>query len=183
MGMDFVKKHRTKKFVIDTSELDALLRQIEGTPIAVRRHIKNNVMPVIGKEINQLWKYLLPSGKSKDKAKRSTSDAGNRSIASAPKLKTTVDFVVRDIGRTGLNLFSGPTYPDGNKINFDYHGETDRLMSFWAKKGHPTRYRARKRQKRFLAKIVFDFGSPVAIRKLREGVAFAVEQHMSKKSK
>lgn len=175
------KRTRSQKVVYDTSQLDAIVKRIEGLPTEVRNHIKYASMPKASQHVARFWVAELPSGDPDDRAKRGKGPDQDP-FRNAPKLKTTVDYVIRDIGRVGLNAFIGTVYPKSNKINFDYHGQTDRLMSFWAKKGHPTRYRARVKKKRWVAKIVHDLTYPEVIRILEKGVDDAVVQHMEKKT-
>lgn len=171
----------SQKVVYDTSEIDAIVSRIEAMPQEVRKHIKYASMPKATKYVANVWVAQIPSGDPANEAKRGKG-AEQDAFRSAPKLKTTVDYVIRDIGRVGLNAFVGTVYPKSNKINFDYHGQTDRMMSFWAKKGHPTRYRARSKKKRWLAKIVHDLTYPEVIRILERGVDEAVVQHMESKT-
>lgn len=171
----------SQKVIFDTRELDAIVNRIEGMPIEVRKHIKAVVMPKVTSYVAAVWVSQIPSG-DPDDARRRGKGPEQDSLRNAPKLKTTVDSVVRDIGRVGLNAFVGTVYPKSNKINFDYHGQTDRMMSFWAKKGHPTKYRSRLKKKRWIAKIVHDLTHTNVIRVLEKGVDDAVVKYMESKN-
>lgn len=178
---DWKRTRVSQKVVYDTSEIDAIVSRIEAMPQEVRKHIKYATMPKASQHVARFWVAEIPSGDPEDAKKRGRGPEQD-AFRSAPKLKTTVDYVIRDIGRVGLNAFVGTVYPKSNKINFDYHGQTDRKMSFWAKEGHPTRYRARVKKKRWLAKIVHDLTYPEVIRILERGVDEAVVQHMESRT-
>jgi len=177
----------SEKVVISTAELDLLIKKIDQLPDQIAGHIRTQSMVKAVNIVESSWVANLPEGNDEDRAKQSRKHKAT--WAGVPPIKNVVGQAIRKYGKYFTLGIVGPEFPHGNKAYFDYHGQTDRMMSFWAggvdpRSGKPRaisdkNYRARQKPKRWVAQIVHDQTYKQIISILEKGIDEVVIAEMS----
>jgi len=154
---------------MDMTELNRMIQKVDSIPRSIAAHLRKKAIPEAVQRLNRAWYALVPVGDPEDKAKQS--QRHKQKWGSTPDVKDSINHNIRHWNRTDSSLWVGPELTNrggtspGNKLFFDYMGKRDRMMSFWSdESGGSKRYRARKKRKRWISKIINDQQTPGIVR-------------------
>lgn len=154
------------RVTMDLTEINKAIEKVEGMPRSIAAHLRKTAIPRAAQMLTTAWYAEVPMGNDADRAKQSRSHKAK--WAGVPDVVSSINHNVRHWDRVNSSVWVGPEYMDqndrspGNKLFFDYMGTTDRMMSFWARRGEPN-YRVRRKTKDWVAKRINDTVTPSVI--------------------
>lgn len=170
---------------MDVKELNAMIEMVESTPRKIAAHLRKTAIPKASAMLTSAWRAEAPVAKPSHLAKQSKKH--KQEWAGVPPVYDAIDTNVRHWDRVNSSVWVGPALmrrdgkSPGNKLFFDYMGDTDRMMSFWSgENGGPKRYRARQKTKDFIAKRINDTMTPAVVSMMMDEFQRGFQQEFKK---
>lgn len=169
---------------MNLAEVERAIEKVEGMPRSIVAHLRRTAIPKAVSMLTSAWYSEVPMGNDSDRAKQSKLHRARWS--GVMDVVSSINHHVRDWDRVNTSVWVGPELMDrggkspGNKLFFDYMGTTDRMMSFWSRKGQPN-YRVRRKTKDWVAKRINDTVTPQIVSLMVQELQTGFNDQMRKK--
>jgi len=158
---------------IDASDFAGLVKKIESLRPEVSKAVRNKAMPKAVQLVKEKMIATAPTSQEKDTRRQSRSH--KKKWEGTPKLKDTVEGVIRDHEINAFTGFVGVAFPWGNKAYFDYYGKKSRRVFAWGKDMQRT-----KKKVQWMVRVM-DAAGPQVKLIIESAISEAVGKHMREK--